>query len=115
MVLTKETNPMDLANILNNFDPSTKNGIGGGGQNPTPGSEAWGLGHNSSSNTDLESNSEPNFQSNNQTFQEASIQDNMVVEQHMIQDNTVAEQHMTQDNTVAELHNNQDKTSNQNA
>ena len=116
MVLTNQTNnPMDLANILNNFDPTTGNGnsgIGGGGQNPTPGSEASGLGHNPSCNADPESNSEFSFQSNNKTFQEAKLQDNMVAQQHMTQDNMIAQQHMTQDNVVAQQHNIQGMTSN---
>lgn len=124
MVLANQTgNPMNLGSILNNFDPSGVNtGIGGGGQNPTPGSEASVLGHN----PDQGSSERSNFQGDNQIFQDPRsqnnmasgqhniqdnivagqqrAQDNMVAGQHITQDNLVAQQHMTQDNMVAQQH-----------
>lgn len=111
MVLVNQTNnPMNIGNMLNNFDPSTVNsGMGGGGQNPIPGSEASVLGHNPDlgSNKGSQSNNEasqyPSSQGNKATEQ-YRIQDNMVAEQHTTQDNMVAEQHTTQDNMVAEQH-----------
>ncbi len=96
---------MDLGSTMNNIDPGTGNsGIGGGEQNPTPGSEASILGHNLKSNSDQESN----FQSNNHTFKDARVQGDMVAQEHMTQDNVVAQKHMTQDNVVAQEHTTRD-------
>lgn len=101
MVLTNQTDiPINLGNI-NNIDPTAGNsGIGGGGQNPTPGPEASVLGHNSDQGS--------NFQRENQTFKDPEYQGNMASEQQNIQDNMVAEQHRAQDNIVAGQHTAQD-------
>lgn len=97
------TNPFNLDNIKEFHPVSGNTEMGGGGENPTPGSGASVLGHN----PNLDLNERSNIESSSEILTKARLQDNLVAEQHS-QDNLVAEQHVAQDNLVAKQHMAQD-------